>query len=78
MLFVPFMLFFACADKTEDTAHPDTQPEESDTSDSAGSETTDTHYGTAMIFLGGIRADSYELAICGFLVGGITLLLRVV
>ena len=35
-------------------------------------------YGTAMIFLWGDCADSYESAICGFLVGGITLILRVI
>ena len=28
-------------------------------------------YGTTMIFLWGIRVDSYESAICGFWVGGI-------
>ena len=35
-------------------------------------------YGTTMIFFGGICADSYESAICGFWVGGIVLLLRVI
>ena len=31
-----------------------------------------------MIFLWGNCADLYESAICGFLVGGITLILRVI
>ena len=35
-------------------------------------------YGTTMIFLWGICADSYESAICGFLVGEITLNLGVI
>ena len=35
-------------------------------------------YGTAMIFLWETCADSCESAICGFLVGGITLILRVI
>ena len=35
-------------------------------------------YGTTMIFLWGICADSYESAICGFSFGGIVLLLRVI
>ena len=35
-------------------------------------------YGTTMIFLWVSCADSYESAICGFLVGGITLILRVI
>ena len=34
-------------------------------------------YGTAMIFVMGDCADLYESAICGFLVGGITLNLGV-
>ena len=34
-------------------------------------------YGTTLIFYGDC-ADSYESAICGFLVGGITLILRVI
>ena len=34
--------------------------------------------GTAMIFLWETCADSCESAICGFLVGGITLILRVI
>ena len=35
-------------------------------------------YGTAMIFIMGDCADSYESAICGFFVGGNTLILRVI
>ena len=35
-------------------------------------------YGTTMIFLQRICADSYESAICGFSFGGIVLLLRVI
>ena len=49
MLFIPFALFLACADKTDDTANTETntQSEESDTAstDTGGSETTDTNSG---------------------------------
>lgn len=49
MLFIPFALFLACGDKTEDTANTETNTlsEESDTSstDTGSSETTDTNSG---------------------------------
>ena len=49
MLFIPFALFLACGDKTEDTANTETntESEESDTSstDTGSSETTDTNSG---------------------------------